>query len=122
LPAVSDALPRRQSRRGESRPGGGPVSLHFPPPHLLHFPPQISPHPSTRKAMTPMNPPPQHQPVLLQRCLDLLAPALSSPGAVLIDATLGLGGHDEAALSRVPRVQLGGLDRNPKAPLEASER
>jgi len=72
--------------------------------------------------MTPMNPPPQHQPVLLQRCLDLLAPALSSPGAVLIDATLGLGGHAEAALSRFTGVHLVGIDRDPQALQAATER
>src|ERR687889_387689 len=34
-----------------------------------------------------------HVPVLLDRVLELLAPALGRAGAVLVDATLGLGGH-----------------------------
>ena len=46
---------------------------------------------------------PVHVPVLLDRCLALLAPALEHPGAVVVDATLGLGGHSEALLRRVPR-------------------
>ena len=34
-----------------------------------------------------------HTPVLLERCVELLAPALEQPGAVLVDATLGMGGR-----------------------------
>lgn len=56
-----------------------------------------------------------HVPVMLERTLDLLHPALSTPGAVLIDATLGLGGHAEAALERHPELTLVGLDRDPDA-------
>lgn len=65
--------------------------------------------------MRQTNPPPQHQPVLAQRCLDLLAPAIGEPGAVLIDATLGLGGHAEAALRRFADLRLIGIDRDPDA-------
>ena len=43
-----------------------------------------------------------HVPVLLNECLDMLAPTIEAPGAVLIDATLGMGGHTEAALTRFP--------------------
>jgi 16S rRNA (cytosine1402-N4)-methyltransferase len=50
--------------------------------------------------------------VLLDRCLGLLAPALDRPGAVVVDATLGLGGHSEAMLRRFPDVRLIGLDRD----------
>jgi 16S rRNA (cytosine1402-N4)-methyltransferase len=62
----------------------------------------------------------RHVPVLLERCLELLAPALDAPGrsdrdAVYLDATLGLGGHAEAALARHPRLVLVGLDRDPAA-------
>jgi len=56
-----------------------------------------------------------HIPVLLERCLELLAPALTAPGAVVVDATLGLGGHAEAMLERFERVQLIGLDRDRNA-------
>ncbi len=60
-------------------------------------------------------PAPSHVPVLLERCLTLLAPALERPGAVVVDATLGLGGHSEALLRRFPEVQLVGVDRDPDA-------
>ena len=55
----------------------------------------------------------RHVPVLLERCLTLLAPAIARPGAIVIDATLGLGGHSEAMLSRFPDLTLIGLDRDP---------
>lgn len=56
-----------------------------------------------------------HTPVLLDRTLELLAPAISAPGAVVIDATLGMGGHAEAMLERFPEVVLVGIDRDPEA-------
>ncbi|MEV6489246.1 16S rRNA (cytosine(1402)-N(4))-methyltransferase RsmH [Actinoplanes sp. NPDC051633] len=62
-----------------------------------------------------------HVPVLLERCLELLAPALELPLAVHVDFTLGLGGHAEAVLERFPDVVLIGLDRDPEA-LEHSRR
>ena len=58
---------------------------------------------------------PSHVPVLLDRCLELLTPALDRPGAVVVDATLGLGGHSEALLQRFPDVRLVGVDRDPDA-------
>ena len=57
----------------------------------------------------------RHVPVLLDRCVDLLAPALSAPGAVVVDATLGLGGHSQALLERCPKARLVGIDRDPQA-------
>ncbi|WP_370454477.1 16S rRNA (cytosine(1402)-N(4))-methyltransferase RsmH [Homoserinibacter sp. GY 40078] len=63
-----------------------------------------------------------HIPVLLERCLELLAPALASPGAVVVDATLGLGGHAEAMLDRFPEVRLVGLDRDRHALAMSAER
>jgi 16S rRNA (cytosine1402-N4)-methyltransferase len=56
-----------------------------------------------------------HTPVLLERCVELLAPALEAPGAVLVDATEGMGGHSEAFLTRFPELTLVGLDRDPDA-------
>ena len=44
----------------------------------------------------------RHVPVMLDRVVALLAPALARPGAVLVDATLGLGGHSEAFLQQFP--------------------
>ncbi|MDQ1581261.1 MAG: rRNA (cytosine1402-N4)-methyltransferase [Microbacteriaceae bacterium] len=63
-----------------------------------------------------------HTPVMLERCVELLAPALSEPGAILVDATLGMGGHSEAFLSRFPELILVGLDRDPEALSIAGER
>lgn len=68
-----------------------------------------------------------HVPVLLDRCVDLLTPALTrrSPdgaGAVLVDATLGAGGHAERFLTDLPALQLVGLDRDPTALDIAGER
>lgn len=60
-------------------------------------------------------PAPAHVPVLLHRSLNTLAPALERPGAVLLDATLGAGGHTEAALDRFPDLRVVGLDRDPAA-------
>ncbi|WP_309116615.1 16S rRNA (cytosine(1402)-N(4))-methyltransferase RsmH [Saccharothrix sp.] len=57
----------------------------------------------------------RHVPVLLDRVLGLLAPALADRDAVFVDCTLGLGGHSEAVLRAHPRVRLIGLDRDPQA-------
>ena len=65
---------------------------------------------------------PLHVPVLLERCLELLAPALTAPQAVLVDATLGLGGHAEAFLEHFGQLRLVGLDRDPEALARSTER
>ncbi|MFF1816870.1 16S rRNA (cytosine(1402)-N(4))-methyltransferase RsmH [Kribbella sp. NPDC058245] len=64
----------------------------------------------------------RHVPVMLERVVALLAPALAQPGAVLVDATLGLGGHSEAFLQQFPGIRLIGLDRDPAALRLAGER
>ena len=61
-----------------------------------------------------------HIPVLLDRCVELLAPALTrvsadGAGATIVDATLGAGGHSERFLTQFPAVRLIGLDRDPDA-------
>jgi 16S rRNA (cytosine1402-N4)-methyltransferase len=68
-----------------------------------------------------------HVPVLLDRCVELLRPALTrkslvGDGAVLIDATLGAGGHAERFLTEFPGLRLIGLDRDPDALWIAGER
>lgn len=63
-----------------------------------------------------------HVPVLLDRVTELLAPALDAPGAVLVDATLGLAGHSLALLAAHPGLRLVGLDRDPDARAEAAAR
>ncbi len=60
-------------------------------------------------------PAPSHVPVLLDRVVALVAPALERPGSVLVDATLGLGGHTEAVLTRCPEARVVGVDRDPHA-------
>jgi 16S rRNA (cytosine1402-N4)-methyltransferase len=57
----------------------------------------------------------RHVPVLLPRVAELLEPALRDRPAVLVDATLGLGGHAAALLAAHPRLTLVGLDRDPEA-------
>ena len=54
-------------------------------------------------------------PVMLDRIVELLAPALQEPGSVLVDGTLGLGGHAAALLTAAPQARLIGLDRDPDA-------
>lgn len=61
-----------------------------------------------------------HLPVLLDRCVELLAPALTrtaadGSGAVVVDATLGAGGHSERLLSEFAGLRVIGLDRDPGA-------
>ena len=65
---------------------------------------------------------PTHVPVLLDRVVALLAPALERPGAVFLDATLGLGGHTEAVLERCPQARVIGVDRDQHALDLAGER
>jgi len=64
----------------------------------------------------------RHIPVLRDRILDLLAPALTEPGSVYVDGTLGMGGHAEAVLERCPQARLVGIDRDPEALALAGER
>jgi len=64
----------------------------------------------------------RHLPVLRERVVDLLAPALQAPGSVLVDATLGMGGHTEAVLERCPSAVVVGIDRDPEALALAGER
>ena len=58
---------------------------------------------------------PSHAPVLLDRVVALLTPALEEPGSVYVDCTLGLGGHSEAVLERLPQARVIGIDRDPAA-------
>lgn len=65
----------------------------------------------------------RHIPVLATRCIELLtaAPALAK-GGVIIDATLGLGGHSQALLKADPQVRVIGIDRDREAIASAQER
>jgi 16S rRNA (cytosine1402-N4)-methyltransferase len=63
-----------------------------------------------------------HIPVLLTEVLDWLEPAFAArPDGWMVDCTLGLGGHGEAALERWPEARLLGIDQDPEA-LERSAR
>ena len=60
-----------------------------------------------------------HIPVLTEPVVEWLAPA--APG-LLVDATVGLGGHAEALLKAVPDFRLLGVDRDPQAVAMARRR
>jgi 16S rRNA (cytosine1402-N4)-methyltransferase len=59
---------------------------------------------------------------MLDRIVELLGPALAGPGSVLVDCTLGLGGHAQALLAAAPGARLVGLDRDPQALAAAGNR
>jgi len=65
---------------------------------------------------------PAHVPVMLTECVEALDAADSVDSAVLVDCTLGLGGHSEALLTRYPKARLLGLDRDPEALARSSAR
>lgn len=64
----------------------------------------------------------RHVPVMRDRILELLAPSLNAPGAVHIDATLGMGGHAEGVLEAFPEAVVIGIDRDHDALTLAGER
>ena len=65
----------------------------------------------------------EHTSVMLERCITLLAPAIEkSPSPVVVDATLGLGGHSFALLEKFPQLRIVGLDRDESAISIAQER
>ena len=70
--------------------------------------------------------PPRHDPVMLDEIVAVLAPVLverdPADPPVLVDCTLGLGGHAEALLRACPDAHLIGLDRDPAALALAAER
>ena len=56
-------------------------------------------------------------------CIDLLTPAINkSETPVVVDATLGLGGHSEALLESNPNLVLIGIDRDLDAIVKAKNR
>ncbi|CAB4656460.1 unannotated protein [freshwater metagenome] len=65
----------------------------------------------------------KHISVMLDRCVALLSPAIESvENPVILDATLGLGGHSEAILRKHSNVVVIGIDRDPEAISLASKR
>ncbi len=88
---MTPAPPRGRNRR-----------QRFPPPRLGRPRPSID-----VLADVPGSP---HRPIMLREVLGCLQPG---PGDVVVDATLGGGGHAEALLTRIsPRGRLVGLDRD----------
>lgn len=67
-----------------------------------------------------------HQPVLAERCIALLGKGIEQAGkngrALIIDATLGLGGHSELILKSYPQVHLIGIDRDKQALASSTSR
>lgn len=60
-----------------------------------------------------------HEPVLAIEIVELLS---SLPAGVVVDATLGGGGHARAVLDAAPHLRVVGIDRDPDARLAAGER
>jgi 16S rRNA (cytosine1402-N4)-methyltransferase len=65
----------------------------------------------------------QHISVMLDRCIELLSPTvLLNEKPVIVDCTLGLGGHTEALLEKFPTLTIIGIDRDQIALDRASAR
>ena len=62
-----------------------------------------------------------HAPVMIDRIVELLSPALQED-SIYVDATLGMGGHAERILQANPRARLLGIDRDAAAIALASAR
>lgn len=62
---------------------------------------------------------PTHVPVLLGETLEHLA---VEPAGLYLDATVGLGGHSSAILGKLPKARLLGLDQDPEALAQASQK
>jgi len=54
----------------------------------------------------------EHRPVMLDEIVDVFRPV---PEGLVVDATLGGGGHARGLLSALPRIRLVGLDRDEEA-------
>jgi len=65
----------------------------------------------------------EHISVMRDTCVELLTPAINkSETPVVVDATLGLGGHSEALLESNPNLVLIGIDRDLDAIVKAKNR
>lgn len=63
-----------------------------------------------------------HHPVMVDRIVELLSPALSGPESWYLDMTLGMAGHAAAILTAAPQARLIGIDRDADALRVARER
>lgn len=59
---------------------------------------------------------------MVREVFDLLSPALTSDNSVLVDCTLGLGGHSEHFLKNLNQVKVIGFDQDEVALTRAKER
>jgi 16S rRNA (cytosine1402-N4)-methyltransferase len=66
-----------------------------------------------------MAPDSYHEPVLASEIVELFA---SLPAGLVVDATLGGGGHADALLNAAPQLRVLGVDRDPDARDEATKR
>lgn len=66
----------------------------------------------------PSSPEPRHLPVMVAEVVDVLRPV---PAGVIVDATVGAGGHAAALLDALPQHSLIGLDRDDEALALAGE-
>ena len=65
----------------------------------------------------------RHVPVMLDRVVSEFAPVVERVDQpVVVDATLGLGGHTEEMLTRYPTLTVIGIDRDREALRRAGER
>ena len=65
----------------------------------------------------------EHASVMLDRCIALLSQAIEkSSNPIVVDATLGLGGHSFALLEKFPNLKIIGLDRDLSAIEKSSSR
>lgn len=62
-----------------------------------------------------------HTPVMADRILELLVPALAEPGSIYLDATLGMAGHAATVMAAAPSAHLIGIDRDGAALAVARE-
>jgi 16S rRNA (cytosine1402-N4)-methyltransferase len=67
----------------------------------------------------PESPAFRHRPVMVDEIVSVFRPV---PGGVVVDATVGGGGHTEALLGDRPDVTVVGIDRDPDAVVAARER
>jgi 16S rRNA (cytosine1402-N4)-methyltransferase len=72
------------------------------------FGPQRLPWPQELDARLNMEPSPIHRPVMVDEVLDHLAPG----GGLIVDATVGAGGHSAAIMAACPDCTVIGLDRD----------
>ena len=61
-----------------------------------------------------------HTSVLLAECLEYLAPETDRP--LMVDGTLGEGGHSEAFLEKFPNLRVIGVDADVRIQARARER